>query len=294
MENKFVHIYVLLDPEDGKIKYVGKTNDLIERQRGHNKDKKGNNKRVNWIKSLRKKDLFPILEEIDRVPHSEWQFWEMYWISQIKTWGFDLKNSTEGGEFNKSGYKHSKEVKEKISLSLKDRIFSKEHKSNLSKSKKGMEFSEKHKLNLSNSHLNQNVDYLKKKVCKINRDTGKLIKIYSSVRQAGKYSNIRENSISSCCKNKRKSAGGFYWCYKYDFNDYKFEKYKKNINIPPSAKAISQLNKDTLEVLMEFRSIKKASETLNIDRTQIYKCLNGRGKTAGGYKWIYVKNKTNA
>lgn len=42
--------------------------------------------------------LKPIIEIIDEVPVSEWEFWEIYWISQFKTWGFDLTNGTEGGD----------------------------------------------------------------------------------------------------------------------------------------------------------------------------------------------------
>lgn len=35
---------------------------------------------------------------IDRVPHSEWQFWEKHYISLYRSWGFKLTNLTDGGD----------------------------------------------------------------------------------------------------------------------------------------------------------------------------------------------------
>lgn len=38
-----------------------------------------------------------ILEVIDIVDTNEWKFWEKYWISQFKSWGFILLNKNNGG-----------------------------------------------------------------------------------------------------------------------------------------------------------------------------------------------------
>ena len=37
------------------------------------------------------------LELIDEVLNNEWRFWESYWISQFKAWGFQLENKNSGG-----------------------------------------------------------------------------------------------------------------------------------------------------------------------------------------------------
>ncbi len=117
----FVYIYTLTDPRDGIIKYVGKTQtELKYRLNGHGNElhlKRGGRKN-NWIRSLKNLGLMPIIEELDRVDINEWGFWEQYWISQIKTWGFDLKNESEGG-YGPVGHKPSKEALEKRSISLK-------------------------------------------------------------------------------------------------------------------------------------------------------------------------------
>jgi hypothetical protein len=51
-------------------------------------------------------------------------YFEEYWISQFKQWGFKLCNSTSGGEGGDywSGKKHSKETKQKLSERRYDQI----------------------------------------------------------------------------------------------------------------------------------------------------------------------------
>lgn len=93
------YIYTLTDPETLQIRYVGKTNNLSQRYKAHlNKSRKHQVHKKNWIESLRKKKLKPIVEILDVVPINEWVFWETYWISQVKEWGFNLINYTNGGD----------------------------------------------------------------------------------------------------------------------------------------------------------------------------------------------------
>lgn len=93
-------IYLLIDPRCGQIRYVGKTEFLNERYRYHIRDMKSKKKgyRVCWLKNLYTNNLMPILEVIDEVPKSEWEFWEKHYISLYKSWGFNLTNTTTGGE----------------------------------------------------------------------------------------------------------------------------------------------------------------------------------------------------
>ena len=117
-------IYALIDPRDGKIKYIGKTNNIRKRIREHIRDEE-NNLKYAWIKSLKKLKLQPevlILEETDLGNDN---FWEIFWISQCKAWGFELKNMTNGGDgsygvipWNKGIvglFKHSEESKKLMS-----------------------------------------------------------------------------------------------------------------------------------------------------------------------------------
>lgn len=175
-------IYGLIDPIDGLIKYIGKTSDLTYRLKNHIKnslkEKSGLTKKEAWIKSLHNKNLKPEIIEIDEVLNKEWGFWEKHYISLYRSWGFELKNMTEGGdgwgkgvvpwnkgiphneEFkkvlsdlkigplnNRYGVKLPKEVVEKIQKKRNKKI--KEIGEKISKSKKGVKQSEEHKKKLS-------------------------------------------------------------------------------------------------------------------------------------------------
>lgn len=93
------YIYTLTDPETNKVRYVGKTNNINQRYKAHlNRARKNQIHKKNWIETLKKKGLKPIIEVIDIVPIENWIFWETYWIAQFRTWGFDLINYTLGGD----------------------------------------------------------------------------------------------------------------------------------------------------------------------------------------------------
>ena len=62
--------------------YVGKTiNSLTQREKQHSR---------NFNEDLK-------IYLLDVVDDTDWKFWEIYWISQFKTWGFSLYNSNNGG-----------------------------------------------------------------------------------------------------------------------------------------------------------------------------------------------------
>jgi hypothetical protein len=92
------YIYTLEHPITKEVKYVGKTNNTKRRLHYHwAVGHKSNNKLGQWLKSLKTQKIKPNLNIIDETDN-EWIWLEQYWISQFKTWGFDLKNHTEGGE----------------------------------------------------------------------------------------------------------------------------------------------------------------------------------------------------
>jgi hypothetical protein len=57
-----------------------------------------------------------LLEVIDEIPTEEWKFWEKYYISLFKSWGFKLTNKNNGGG---GPILYSEESKNKKSESLK-------------------------------------------------------------------------------------------------------------------------------------------------------------------------------
>ena len=127
-----VTIYSLTDPRDSLIKYVGKTTNKKRRYTEHLKEI-GNYKKVRWINHLKSLGLKPIMHDLDIVERTEEDFWEIYWIAQIKSWGFKLLNHTNGGgnppivrKFGEENSFRKEGVKEKIlemNLSRKGKTF---------------------------------------------------------------------------------------------------------------------------------------------------------------------------
>jgi hypothetical protein len=101
MENKIVYIYSLSTKEEpSNIRYVGKTDKPIKKRLTRHMSKyelKPVTHKNTWLKSVLKNGHTPIIELLDEVCDLEWEFWEKYWISQIKSWGFKLTNQTIGG-----------------------------------------------------------------------------------------------------------------------------------------------------------------------------------------------------
>lgn len=116
---KTTFIYSLECPKTGDIRYIGKSNNPRIRLKRHCASflLKNNTHKNNWIKLLKETNNTPIVGIVDEVLVSEWKYWEKYWISQFKQWGFNLTNGTDGGD-GLLGYVHSVETRKKISNSL--------------------------------------------------------------------------------------------------------------------------------------------------------------------------------
>jgi len=188
------NIYILIDPETNQVRYVGKANNIFQRYKAHlNRARKHQIHKLNWINYLKTKGLKPIIEIIDIVPIDNWVFWETYWISQFKTWGFDLINYTNGGEGTTFGNQTSFK-KGHIPYNL-GQSFSQEVRDKISKSLLGLKnkpLSPVIQMDLQNNFIAE----------------------YSSITEAALLTNSQLSKICSVCKGKRKSTNNFKWKYK--------------------------------------------------------------------------------
>lgn len=112
---KNIYIYTLSCPITKEIRYVGKTNSIRRRLQSHI-DYARNTKRkrrhiADWILSLLKRGLRPIITVIEESNEGNWIERETYWITHFRNLGFNLCNLTDGGESN-NGYVYSEELKE--------------------------------------------------------------------------------------------------------------------------------------------------------------------------------------
>ena len=116
---KFIHIYTLVDPRNGQVRYVGKTVDPKNRLSVHLKDG-DRTYRGNWIKSLKREGYTPEMRTLEIVSSAgtEWQEREKFWIQFYRQQGFQLTNLTDGGE-GCLGREVSSETRRKISTALK-------------------------------------------------------------------------------------------------------------------------------------------------------------------------------
>ena len=95
-----------------------------------------------------------------------------------------------------------------------------------------------------------------------------------------------ENKQNNCVENLE-------WCtYKYNANyGTAIDRKKANTDYVELAKKHhKRIVQNTLNdaPIKEWASIKEASDSLNLDKGSICKCLKGKVKTCGGYKWKYV------
>ena len=112
-------IYALVDPRDGQIRYVGKSTSGYRRPMEHlqpRRSHKGNTKNSNWVNSLLKKGLKPIIRPLEwkEDPNDLYDL-ERYYVKTLRDSGANLNNLTEGGE-GLSGRTHTMETKLKCSV----------------------------------------------------------------------------------------------------------------------------------------------------------------------------------
>ena len=88
------YIYGLADPRDGRIRYIGKANDVAKRVRQHLRETRRRYPLYRWIAELRTLGLVPTASVLATVPADAWQNTER---SLIATYP-DLLNLAEGGD----------------------------------------------------------------------------------------------------------------------------------------------------------------------------------------------------
>jgi group I intron endonuclease len=235
-----IYIYALVSEEDQKnIKYIGVTsktpsnrlsNHIYEAKKTPNKTDK-----TKWITSVNYKLKQIILDIVD---FETAYFWEQYWISQFKTWGFVLVNSNNGGgglgkrsiEFsawlsnrNKGnkynlGKTHSEDTKLKMS----------NKKLGKPSPRKGIEVLEKTKEKQSKAkigsvgnatgfkHTEETKNKKRKKVLQISIN-GQIINEFTSVSDVSNYFSVNISTISKRL-DKNKEYKGFIFKTKIENN----------------------------------------------------------------------------
>ena len=234
------NIYTLTDPITNEIRYVGKANNVSKRYYKHCRLTDKNTHKNNWINKLLKKNLKPIVDIIDVVPINEWVFWETYWISQIRAWGFDLTNSTDGGDGytfgNRTSFKKGQKAwnkgltpdektKEKIRVANIGKTQTNETRNKRSESLKNNRFDNtkeliksgkktRFKKGVSSWNKGKNISNKKSKPVEQLTLDGDFICEHINYNEASKAVNGNAEAIRKCCVGESKKSAGFKWRYK--------------------------------------------------------------------------------
>ena len=196
------YIYKITNDINGKI-YIGKTEfSIIKRLDEHIHDafRERNEKRPLYA-AMRKYGAehfhIELIEETDN-PNER----EIYWIEQYGSFKKGY-NATRGGDGKKyldydlieRVYNETKSVKETGTILNID----KGHVSDILKSR-------------GYNPTKIRAELKQKPVAKIDLQTGKIIEVYSSIKEAEEKNNIQKH-INQVCRGVRKSAGGYGWKY---------------------------------------------------------------------------------
>jgi len=263
-DDRKYYIYTLSDPIDGEVKYVGKTKDLKDRMWRHMEPSNLKNawtSKTKWILWLKKQGLKPIMDILDEGDANNINDLERYWISQIKTWGYRLKNDTSGGQ----GADYWK----------------------------GKKLSNEHKLKVKMNNP------LRKDICEYEIGTDKLLAEYISVREASKKTGHTEYAIISSCKGlSTPDKFGVYWRYKDNYFPYEARDLKpseetiQKIKLKQHRNNICQYEIGTDRLLSTYESSYDAERITGINRSHIMKCCRGikNYNSVGGYYWRFEDN----
>jgi hypothetical protein len=207
---KIIYFYVLKDPRDMGVKYVGRSVSPKSRYRNHifSGRKEGKkNKKESWINSLIKIKMKPIMEIIEEFTNytciEDIQKRETELIDEYKIL-FDLKNERDRTEGN---YFFTEESRKKMSDSQKGntnkrgKIISEEGRYNCGNARRGKKQSEKEK----NKRYKPVLQYDMQE---------NFLKEWESCTAAAKFFNTRQGCISLAASGKRKTHRKFIWKYK--------------------------------------------------------------------------------
>ena len=259
-------IYVLRDPRDNEVRYVGFTIDVVQRFRVHISEAiRGiiKSHKNNWINVLANLHLQPVMEVIERGT-GEWQSVEQYWIRHYRMQGARLTNSTDGGD-GVLGRKQSPEAIEKTRQANLGRKLSFEH------------IEKMRQANLGRKHTPEAIEKM----------TGRKHspEAIEKIRQA----NLgRKNSPEHIEKARQASLGRK---HSPEAIEKRRQAHIGSKHSPEAIEKMRQASKKTtvrrIEDGMIFASLSDAARSVDRGPANIFSAITTRGKCAG-YHWERV------
>ncbi len=118
---EMITIYCLIDPRNEEVFYVGRTGNYRERMYKHRSNttslKTPNKDHIMYLKSI---GVAFSSEILDVVPKPEGKFWEEFYTTLFRSWGFQLKNNIHHKMGNQTSFKPGTNYKPIVGVSKKD------------------------------------------------------------------------------------------------------------------------------------------------------------------------------
>lgn len=227
-----IKIYAITSSKDpDNIVYVGKTiKKLLSARLSQHiydaKKAKRKNKMQAWIINQINNNYNINIELIDNVEKDNWAFWEKHYISLYKSWGFNLKNMTIGGE--NGVIRHTPESKKlislnkkgkKLNLSIERRLYILDWAKRKMSEKNKQLLRERNKSVKSIEHMRNISKFREKKILCIDKNNNVLY--FDSIKKASDFLVKKHNitlqtaqpAICVVLKGKRKTYKKYYWKY---------------------------------------------------------------------------------
>lgn len=133
-------IYALIDPRNGRIRYVGitKQEPIVRVQQALLAARKAQTHKARWLRGLTAAGLKPALVVIDEVEDEHGDEAERWWISFYRTLGAPLTNHADGGRgSSRKGMRNTPEHNEKIAAALRGHAHSDETRARIGSTSRG-------------------------------------------------------------------------------------------------------------------------------------------------------------
>lgn len=234
-----ITFYTLAHPVTKEIRYVGRTQNILRiRLNGHTSEgMKSKTYRGNWIRSLAKEGLKPIIEEIETIEASwdESHLIEKYWIYQFTAWNFRLVNSTDKGAGRSKAFDHIRQsvIKTVYQYTKEGKLIGQYESAREAEKQTGVghklisacctgkrlsahgflwSFESRTDLKWARPKNRPYTSKGKRTVYQYDWK-GKLLGTWNKVKDAANDTGVSRANIEKCANNNSKTAGGFKWTY---------------------------------------------------------------------------------
>ena len=288
------YIYKIENLKNGKI-YIGKTNDIERRMKEHKNNK--NNSLID--RAIKKEGIksfkVTIIEKVKKSKSNEREkYWIKYYNSYFRAEGSNGYNMTKGGDGGSSWNLRKVHIYDKKGNYLKtfESITSlKEELDCRTSIKDGTLILNKYIVKKCDIPQPKIEEYKRKTNAKriLQLDNSKsIIKEYSSISEVSKYGYNRTGVIG-CLKGYYKKSGGYYWCYKDNYNTFipqeEIKAYKGD--------RIVKLSLD-MQILEYYNNCSEAARKNNISSNKlINKALKTKTHFCKNFLWYKESDLVN-